>query len=153
MKCRHQGKSRTTLPADTVQHSATYNDSSANKKQNIHMNKIADASASSISCTLSLPTDYNSKNAIGPHILNQNRAECEVTFYESASATRIEKMISSICPLEESPKLGVSTAMMGSQCSSSYTYSHVPTIAPSLSCYLFPPNTNNKYTKESGHSG
>jgi hypothetical protein len=58
-------------------------------------------------------------------------------------------MISSLCPLEENPKVGVSAAMVGNQ----YAYSHVPAITPCLSGYLFSSNTNNEYTNESGLSG
>lgn len=132
---------------------ATYNHSSSNKEQNIHNSKEADTSATSISHTLSFPTDYSKKNAIRPYFLDQNRAECEVTFDESASATRIDKMIGSLCPLEKSPKLGVSAAVVGNQYTSSHSYSHVSAVTPCLSGCLFSSDTNNEYTNESGLSG
>jgi hypothetical protein len=88
-----------------------------------------------------------------PHVFNLNRAECGVTFDESASVTRLDKMISSLCTVEESPKLCMPASMAGSQYSSSQLYSHVPGIAPGVSrCYI-PSNVNNEYTDMGGLSG
>jgi hypothetical protein len=148
MKCRHQGESRTTLACDEAQCPTSSDYSSANGKPSINMSQETDTNATLISCTRSFPTNYNCKNIVRPH-----RVECGVAFDESASATRLDKVISSLCPPEESSKLGMYAAAVGNQYSSSQLYSHVTDPEPSLSRCCFPSNVNNEYIDIGGLSG
>lgn len=130
IKCHQQGKSRTTLASDKVQHPSSYNYNSANNEQHVHMSKKTNSNSTLTSCAQSFSTDCSGRKTMKLDVCDQNRVEFEVKFHESACGTRLDKMMSSLCPLEENPKLCMSAAVVGSQCLCSQLCSHVAGIAP-----------------------
>jgi hypothetical protein len=78
-KCRHKGKSGTTLVPDKISQAA----SSTNGKQTVRVNQ--ETSAMLISYSQSSPTDAALR--IHSNVLGQNRVECDVKFQESVSIT------------------------------------------------------------------